>query len=90
MDISKLQGVPIRGSAYTTVMSQDENMNMEVGVFFTEIEKSVTMIERMPMIFHEIVHALQYIAKDRMIDMQEETEHFGYLASYITEKLIEN
>jgi hypothetical protein len=42
----------------------------------------------MPMIFHEIVHALQYICERRGIDMEEEKEHMGYLASFLTEQLL--
>jgi len=88
LDLSKLQGVEKEGSAYTTVMSQDENMQLNIAVFYENIEKSVRKIECMPMIFHEIVHVLQYICENRGIDMEEEKEHMGYLASYLTENLL--
>nr|AKH47789.1 hypothetical protein [uncultured marine virus] len=88
MDLTKLKGVEIQGSAYTTIFDEDENMNLNIGVFYEKIEKNVKRIECMPMIIHEIVHALQYICERRNIDMEEEKEHMGYMASYLTEKLL--
>ena len=32
---------------------------------------------------HEIVHVLQFLCKRRNIEMEEETEHMGYLMQYI-------
>lgn len=88
MDLSKLQGVKKEGSAYTTIIQQDEDMNLEVGVFYEDIAKNVRKIVCMPMIVHEIIHALQYICEQRGIDMEEEKEHIGYLASYLMENLL--
>ena len=89
MDLSKLKGVEVKGSAYTTIFEQDENMNLTVGIFYQNIEESVKRIACMPMIFHEIVHALQYICEQRSIDMELEKEHIGYMASFLTEHLLD-
>lgn len=32
---------------------------------------------------HELVHVLQFIARDRNIDMVDEMEHMGYLMNYL-------
>ncbi len=34
-------------------------------------------------ITHEIVHALQFIARSRGMDFYGEMEHFGYIAQYL-------
>lgn len=39
-------------------------------------------------ICHEVTHALQFIAKARGISFVDELEHFGYMAQYITLKII--
>lgn len=36
-----------------------------------------------PTVAHETLHALQFIAQDRSIDMINEMEHMGYLMQYI-------
>ena len=88
-DLSKLQGVEIKGAGYTTLMSQDENGNLEVGVFLQDIRKNVKKIACMPYIFHEITHAVQYICKERDMDMEEEMESVAYMVHYLGEQLLE-
>lgn len=39
-------------------------------------------------IAHEVIHALQFIASDRSIDMIAEQEHMGYLMQYIMARVL--
>jgi hypothetical protein len=39
-------------------------------------------------ITHEIVHALQFIARARGINFEDELEHFGYIAQYLFMKIV--
>lgn len=87
-DLSKLKGVPIIGSGYTTIMSKDENGSIEVGVFLQDIVKNIKKVECMPYIFHEITHAVQYICKERGMDMEEEMEGTAYMIHYLGEQLL--
>lgn len=88
-DQSKLRGVPIKGSGYTTLMSKDELWNIEIGVFFEDIESNVKRLESMPFIAHEVIHALQYICEERGIDMELEKESVAYMGTYLLQSLIE-
>ena len=87
-DLSKLKGVPIQGSGYTNIMSVDELRNIEIGVFFEDIEANLKKIECMPYIFHEIIHAIQYICEERGMDMELEKESVAYMATYLLESIL--
>lgn len=87
-DLSKLKGVPIQGSGYTTLLSHDELANLEVGVFIQDIETSVKSLECMPTLFHEITHAVQYICEQRGIDMELEKESVAYMVHYLGETVM--
>lgn len=89
MDLTKLKGMEIKGSAYTCVFGEDDNLNLDIAIFYTDIANSVKKIECMPMIFHEIIHAIQIICEKRSMNIEQESEHFGYITSYITENLLE-
>lgn len=39
-------------------------------------------------VFHEIVHVLQFICESRHIDFVLEQEHLGYIAQYISNRLL--
>lgn len=41
-----------------------------------------------PTVAHEVMHALQFICKDRKIDMTNEVEHCGYLMQYILNQIL--
>ena len=88
LDLSKLKGVPIVGSGYTTIMSKDEFESIEIGIFLEEIEKNIKKIECMPYIFHEIIHALQYLCEERGMDMGEEKEGVAYIGTYLLQELL--
>lgn len=87
-DMSKLKGVPIQGAGYTTLMSKDEMHNIEIGVFFEDIEKNIKKLEATPYIFHEIIHALQYICENLGMDMEAEKESVAYMGHYLAEQLL--
>lgn len=88
-DLSKLQGVPIKGAGYTTLMTQDENGCLEVGVFLEEIERNIKKLHCTPYVYHEITHAVQYICQERGIEMQNEMESVAYMVHYLGEQLLE-
>ena len=41
-----------------------------------------------PSVAHEVVHCLQWIAKDRNIEFIKEEEHFAYLMQYILNRIL--
>lgn len=88
-DMSKLKGVPIEGSGYTCIIGESDDMHLDIGVFYEDIEDSIKRIECMPMIFHEIMHVIQALCEARSMVIEEEKEHTGYLTSYLTEQLLE-
>jgi hypothetical protein len=89
MDLSKLKGIPIMGSAYTCIMGgEKEDMSLDICIFYEQIEKSIKRIECMPMICHEIIHALQILCEQRIMVIEEEKEHLAYITSYLLENLL--
>lgn len=89
LDMSKLQGIDIKGSGYTTVMNENpENGGISIAIFYEKIEETVRGIHHMPMVFHEITHAMQFICRSRNINMTEETEMVAYLLGYLAEELL--
>lgn len=93
MDLSKLKGIPHQGSAYTCIIDETDELKKEkmwlsIGIFYSNIEKAVKKIAYMPMIFHEIIHALQILCKERIMKFENEEEHFAYITSYILEELL--
>jgi hypothetical protein len=40
-----------------------------------------------PTVAHEVMHAMQFISKDRGIDMTQELEHFGYMTNFVMNKI---
>ena len=87
MDLSKLKGMPILGSAYTMKMEGDPN-KIEICVFIQEIEKTVKMPERLPMIAHEITHVIGLILEEIQSSLSEEKEHMAYIMHYLLESLV--
>jgi hypothetical protein len=77
-DMSKLKGVPIKGSGFTCV---DDETN-EIYIFIQDIAESVKMIDRTPIIAHELVHALQIIMKRIGSRIEEESESSAYMLTY--------
>jgi hypothetical protein len=43
-----------------------------------------------PTVAHEVLHLIQYICRDRNINMTEEIEHCGYLMQFILNKILKN
>ena len=41
-----------------------------------------------PLLVHELVHVLQYIARDRDMDFIQEQEHFAYIMHYILNQVL--
>ncbi len=87
-DLAKLQGIEVKGAGYTCIMSKDEFANITVGVFIEKIEETIKDVEKMPYVFHEIVHALQYICEGLGIDMAAEKESVAYMAHYLLQELL--
>ena len=40
-----------------------------------------------PSVAHEVIHCLQWIAKDRNIDFTKEEEHFAYMMQFILNRI---
>lgn len=85
-DLSKLKGIEIKGSGFTTIQSEDEMANLEIGVFLSDIENLT--LAHMPMVMHEIVHILQIICEKRSMQFENEVEHTAYIAHYLLEQLL--
>lgn len=89
MDLSKLKGIPHKGSAYTCVIGETDDMHIDIGIFISNIKKAVNSISYMPAIFHEITHAIQILCEQRNMTIETESEHTAMLASYMAEKLLD-
>lgn len=87
-DLTKLKGVPEQGSAYTTLISESPDKDILIGVFIKDINKSIKIIGRFPMIAHEVVHVLQILCEHRMMTAEKESEHLAYITSYLLEELL--
>lgn len=89
-DLSKLHmqnemSVPmeIRGSGYTCISGE-----YECSIFIEDLEKSKTMIERIPTIAHECMHTIQIICEKFGMKVENEQEHTAYLMHYLLEEII--
>ena len=78
LDLSVLQGVEIKGSAYTAVEDNDTTL-----VFIEDIEKNVKNIDAIPHIAHELVHVLQILCEKMSTNIEHEKEHTAYLMHYL-------
>lgn len=87
MDLSKLKGVPILGSAYTMKMQGDRN-KIEICVFFKDIKELVKLPQNFPIVAHEIVHVIDYILEEIGGSLNEEKEHMAYIMHYLLEQLV--
>lgn len=67
------------GSQEKSIMFCEDTDRSNVTIFF---RKKPTQSEA-GTVAHEVMHALQYIARNRNIKMEKELEHFGYLMQYI-------
>jgi hypothetical protein len=84
-DMSKLEGVPKKGSGFTCINGQNEN---ETWIFFEDVENMVKEIENTPIIAHEIIHALQILFERFGMKFENEEEHTAYLMHYIMERIL--
>ena len=89
-DLSKLgmqneMGVPmdIKGSGYTCVSGE-----YECSIFIEDLENSVKMIERIPTIAHECMHAIQIMCEKFGMKVENEQEHTAYLMHYLLEEIL--
>ncbi len=82
MDMSQLRGTDIMGFGMTCEMDDD------IVIFIQDIEKSVTELDKMPYIAHEVVHALQIICNRIQAKAENEQEHLAYIMSYVLSELI--
>lgn len=83
MDMKYLKGVPILGDGYTCISGENETT-----VFLKDIEKTVKILDRMPFIGHEIIHAIQNICERYSMDFTKEQEHTAYIMFHCLEKLL--
>lgn len=83
MDMKYLKGVPILGDGYSCISGDHETT-----IFLKDIEKTVTIIDRMPFIAHEIVHAIQNICECYSMDFTKEQEHTAYIMFHCLEVLL--
>lgn len=86
-DMKFLRGVEIKGGGFTCKGIEEER-HTNYYIFFQDIEQTIKDNRNYPLITHECLHALQYIAEDYSIDIAEEKEHFAYLLTYILEELL--
>jgi hypothetical protein len=82
MDMSKLQGVEIKGFGYTCEMEGGS-----IVIFIQDIEKSVKELDKVPYIAHEVVHALQIICERLSAKAENEIEHLAYIMTYVLKEL---
>ena len=45
--------------------------------------------QHFPSVAHEVIHCLQWIAKDRNIDFIKEEEHFAYMMQFMLNRIFE-
>lgn len=88
LDMTKLQGIEQKGPAYTTVFNVSPHQ-INIAVFFQEIEETLKRRECVPIIAHELTHVLQYICDETGLDFAEEKEHGAYIMSFLFEQLID-
>ena len=87
-DMSKLRGVPIRGSAYTCIYQErPDDLKLDIAIFIQDIEDTA-IPENSPMIAHELVHVLQILCDERNMGITDEKEHLAFLMSYLMEKIL--
>lgn len=80
-DITELKGVEIKGGACTVPLG-----DRGVVIFVEDIEETLSVIENMVMIAHEIIHVIQIICEIYGMNIEEEKEHTAYLMSYILQQ----
>lgn len=51
--------------------------------------KNKPKLKDFPTVAHEVMHVIQFISKDRGIDMTNEVEHCGYLMQFILNEILE-
>jgi hypothetical protein len=83
MDISKLKGVPIKGSGYTCVME-----DKSICIFIENIAETVKDINHIAWVAHEIIHALAIMCEELGMKIEEEQEHMAYLMHYLLTEVI--
>lgn len=84
MDLSKLQGLDLKGGAGYTCTFEDDSAT----IFIKDIEKSVKDINAIPVIAHEIIHALQIICEKYQMRFENEQEHMAYIMYHCLNELI--
>ena len=86
-DMKYLKGVEIKGGGFTCKGEEKERHN-NYHIFFMDFEEMKKIPQNFPMIAHECLHAIQYIAEDYGIELSEEKEHGAYLLNYLLEELL--
>lgn len=86
-DMSKLKGVEIEGGGYTTRI-EGEEYHRKACIFFENVSETVKNPLNFPLIAHEVIHVLQIFCEDYSMTMEQESEHFAYLMSYILEEIV--
>lgn len=86
-DMKFLKGVEIKGGGFTC-KGQDEERHTNYHIFFMDFEEMKKIPQNFPMIAHECLHAVQYIAEDYGIELSEEKEHGAYLLTYLLEQIL--
>lgn len=61
-----------------------ENTNKNMGAIIFRKQPNDADIST---VAHEVVHVLQFICRRRNINMEDETEHMGYLMQYILNEI---
>lgn len=88
-DLSKLKGVEHKGSAYTTVFGENEDLWLEIAVFIKDIAENTKNINATPQFAHEITHVLEYLCENRNMSIDNESEHLAFIMSYLMETLLD-
>jgi len=88
-DMKYLKGVEIKGGGFTCRgQEKGEKRHTNYHIFFMDYKEMKKIPQNFPIIAHECLHAIQYIAEDYGIELSEEKEHGAYLLTYLLEKLI--
>lgn len=86
LNMQNEMGVPvnIKGSGYTCVSGE-----YECSIFIEDLENSKNMIERIPTIAHECMHAIQIMCEKFGMKVEYEQEHTAYLMHYLLKQITE-
>lgn len=86
-DMSKLQGIEIKGAGYTTILESSED-EVKACIFFQDVKEMVKLPQNFPIIAHEVTHIIQLLCEEYSMDIRTEMEHTAYIMHFILEEIL--